>query len=207
MSILDPIHVTEEQVRPVVRATFPDYRGKKFQVVAAESVTLHDLNWSGGSRSSYRACTLTGAPLGGADKYQMMAPWDNPAERQTLPILPGACVVEHCIFCGQDMGLRIYVHPADMAPLLPPKADLSQLEAAIIDATASFKSSYNGRDRYSMARPESWSRSTWHGYSHETFPSREVWAAGQAMLIDKGFLDKRGALTIKGRNARVRNPR
>jgi hypothetical protein len=207
MSIFDAIHVTGDMVAPMVRGTFPDYRGKKFQVIAAESVTLHDLNWSGGSRCQYRACTITGQPLGNADRFNQMAPWRNPAEGQTLPIVPGACVVQHTLFCGQDLGLRIYVHPCDLTPLLPPVVDLSQLETAIIDATASFKSSYNGKDRYSMARPESWSRTPFHGYSHDTFPSREVWAAAVSGLIAKGFLDKRGALTIKGRNARVRNPR
>jgi hypothetical protein len=206
MSIQDAIHVTGDMVAPMIRATFPSYKGKKFQVVAAESVTLHDLNWSGGSRCQYRACTLAGAPLGNADKFNAMAPWENPAEGQSLPIAPGACVVQHTLFCGSDLGLRIYVHPSDMAPLLPPKEDLSRLESAILDATASFKSSYNGRDRYSMAKPESWS-GPFHGYTHDTFPSREEWAAAAMGLIAKGFLDKRGALTIKGRNARVRNPR
>jgi len=206
MSILNPIHVTGDMVAPMVRATFPAYRGKKFQVVAAESVTLQDLNWSGGSRSSYRACTLSGQALGGTDRFALMAPWLNPAEGQTLPIVPGACVVQHILFCGEDHGLRLYVHPQDMAPLLPPQEDLSQLERAIIDATASFKSSYNGRDRYSSAKPRPWS-GPFHGYSHETFPSREEWSAAAMGLIARGFLDRRGALTIRGRNARVRNPR
>jgi hypothetical protein len=198
------IYVTGDMVAPIVRGSFPAYRGKKFQVEATETVTLRDLNWSGGTRSEYRVCTIDGQPIGSTAKFAAMAPWDNPAEGATMPIVPGTAVVEHIMFCGSDLGLRIYVHPADMAPLLPPPADLSQLETAIIDATASFKASYNGKDRYASAKPESWS-SPFHGYTAETFPSRQDWQAGVMALIERGFLDKRGALTIKGRNARVRN--
>ena len=113
------INVTRNDVSAIVRATFPHYKGRKFRVQAKEKVTLSDLNWSGGTRSEYRACTLDGCHTGGADSYNRMAPWENQAEGKSLPIPSGFVVVEHSIFCGKDTGLRIYVNPADMAKLLP----------------------------------------------------------------------------------------
>ena len=112
-------NVKRNDVTQIVNATYPEYRGRKIRIGAAEKVSLHDLNWSGGSRSTYRACTLEGEILGSSAKFNAMAPWDSrQVEGQSLPLVPGACVVEHSIFCGKDSGLRIYVHPADMPKLL-----------------------------------------------------------------------------------------
>jgi hypothetical protein len=114
----EPIKATRAQVERLVRATFPAYRGRKFRVYAAAHVTLHDLNWSGGSRSQYRTCTLAGEPIGSADKHNQVAPWNQTAEGQTVPVPQGAVCVRHSMFCGKDMGLSFYVNPADMPRLL-----------------------------------------------------------------------------------------
>ena len=111
--------VNRKDVKVLVEATFPEYRGRKFRLMASNSVVLADLNWSGGSRSVYRACTIAGQPTGDSSKYNAQAPWANQAEGQTMPIPPGFVVVEHSDFCGKDMGLRIYVNPADMPRGLP----------------------------------------------------------------------------------------
>lgn len=116
---MEMINVRRDDVARIVAATFPGYRGRKIRVGAREKVGLHDLNWSGGSRSEYRAVTLDGIPLGSTAKYAAMAPWAHHAEGATLPVPEGACIVEHSIFCGKDTGLRIYVNPADMPKLLP----------------------------------------------------------------------------------------
>ena len=124
MSILNAVPVARRDVEAIIRATFPEYRGRKIKVYATEKVSVHDLNWSGGSRSQYRACTLDGRTLGNLDRYNAMHPWSNPAEGATLPTMTGACVVCHTIFCGKDVGLRIAVHPSDLPKLLPaPKQD------------------------------------------------------------------------------------
>jgi hypothetical protein len=57
-------NVKRQDVAAIVNATFGDYRGRKIRVGAAEKVSICDLNWSGGTRSQYRACTLTGQRLG-----------------------------------------------------------------------------------------------------------------------------------------------
>lgn len=108
------IKARRSEVAALVAATFPEYKGRKFAVEAAATVTLHDLNWSGGSRNQYRTCTVAGQKIGGADKWNAVAPWANIAEGKTLDIPQGAAVVKHAMFCGSDCGLTIYVHPADM---------------------------------------------------------------------------------------------
>jgi hypothetical protein len=116
---INPIAVTKKEVAALVMGTFPSYRGRKFRIYASDTIVLSDLNWSGGTRSQYRAITIEGFPVGSTDIYNQMAPWDNPAEGMVFPIPPGVCVVEHCMFCGKDLGLKIWVNPADMPKLLP----------------------------------------------------------------------------------------
>jgi hypothetical protein len=115
------IEVKKADMAAIIRATFPDYRGRKVKLCAAESVTIHmaDLNWSGGSRYQYRGATLSGQSTGSLDKHNATAPWDKPVGSFDVPIPAGACVVEHVMFCGKDLGLRIYVNPVDLARYLP----------------------------------------------------------------------------------------
>ncbi len=114
----DTISVTRKDVPAIVNNTFPDYRGRKIKIRPADKVTLHDLNWSGGSRSQYRTCTIAGYAIGSADRYNMAAPWAHQAEGASVPIPQGVVVVRHSIFCGKDTGLTIYVNPADMPKLI-----------------------------------------------------------------------------------------
>ena len=99
----------------VVQATFPQYKRKKVYVRAAESVTFYDINWSGGTRSEYRACTLDGQQLGSLDRYHALAPWDpRQIEGKTVPVPAGAVVVRGGYFCGKESILTLHVNPADM---------------------------------------------------------------------------------------------
>jgi hypothetical protein len=118
MSILNAIAVKPADVKHIINATFPQYRGRKVKVVASESVTLHDLNWGGGSRNQYSACTIAGEWTGNTSRFNACAPWVNHAEGASIPIPAGHIVVEHSIFCGRDCGLRLWVNPADMPKLL-----------------------------------------------------------------------------------------
>ena len=109
----------DQGISAIVKATFPSYRRKKVYVCASETVQVYDLNWSGGTRSQYRACTLDGRELGALDKYSACAPWNNPAEGQTLPVPVGAVVVRGGHFCGKESLLCLTVNPADMPKYLP----------------------------------------------------------------------------------------
>jgi hypothetical protein len=108
-------------IAPIVRATFPDYRRQKVYVRAAETVTLTDLNWSGGTRSEYRACKTDGEFIGSTDRFHQYAPWDGrQVEGLAVPVPRGSIVVRGGHFCGKESVLCLHVNPADMPKLLPP---------------------------------------------------------------------------------------
>ena len=102
-------------VRRIVNATFPSYRKRKVWVRASESVSIYNLNWDGGSRNEYRACSIEGRAGGSLDRFKDYAPWDpRQIHNQSVPLLPGAVVVQGGTFCGKDATLTIHVHPSDM---------------------------------------------------------------------------------------------
>lgn len=117
MTVKDWTH--EASIAAIVRATFPNYRRKTVRLHTTSSVTLQDLNWSGGTRSEYKACKLDGTLTGGSDRYHQIAPWENPAEGMTLPIPAGMIMVRGGHFCGKESQLSLYVNPADMPRYLP----------------------------------------------------------------------------------------
>lgn len=111
---MQAIKAKRADVAALIAATFPEYRGRTYRVCPATRVRLDNLNWCGGSRSQYRACTLAGESVGSADKWNTVAPWVNKAEGAEFELPQGAVMVEHQIFCGKDMGLRFYIRPEDM---------------------------------------------------------------------------------------------
>jgi hypothetical protein len=103
------IKVTKAQVKPIVQATFPNYRGRSFRVEFTETVTFHDTNWGGGSRNTYTAVKMS---CGQVAPFPSFSPWDNPIEGKRTELPEDVVVVEHSIFCGQDLGLTFYAHPS-----------------------------------------------------------------------------------------------
>jgi hypothetical protein len=176
------------------------YTGKKFAVEVTEIafIPADAGTWSGGTRDTYRAIRLSdGAGVKLTDTVS--APWDDCRKDQRFVLTPGLAIVRHTMFCGKDMGLTFYLNPSDAAPMLPAPADgLSRVEQMVLDYTAGRKSSYNGKDRYEMARDD-WR----HGYmtdKPEVFPTREVWDAAKVSLASRLYLNKAGAITPAGRN-------
>ena len=189
------IHIERAQVASLIAATFPDYTGRKFRVIASKLVTIMDLNWSGGSRSQYAGCTLDGMPTGNLAAWNQVAPWRNAAEGSQVEIPRGACVVKHSISCGKDVGLTFYVHPANMPTFIPERAELSHVEKLVLKYSKERRASYGGKDRYGQALDD-------HSYSDTgDFPSRVEWEDAKRALIMRELLNGRGAITDKGKNA------
>ncbi len=197
------IHVDPKTVQHIIRATFPGYTGRMAQIEPRESITLHSLNWSGGSRSTYRACRLDGTPMPSRVDMSAPAPWENPYEGAKVNIPEGVAIVEHVIFCGKDIGMHIYARPENVAPLIPAPVELAPHERLVLAYTIGRKASYNGKDRYSMAQEDQRYTSTECGQALKgpPFPSRPEWETAKAALIARGFLNKAGAVTSAGRNA------
>lgn len=112
--MFNSIEVATKDVKEIVKGSFPTYNKRKVFVRATTAVTITDLNWSGGTRSEYVATDLEGKRLGSLEKFNHIAPWENPAEGVELPVLEGTVVVRGGWFCGKESTLVIHVNPKDM---------------------------------------------------------------------------------------------
>jgi hypothetical protein len=112
------------------------------------------------------------------------------AEVPTVALEAGRAIVCHKVFCGKDMGLTIYVHPSNLAKLLPKPVELTGHEQTVLSYTASLKSSYGGISNYRF-----------HEAHQRTGIILAEWDAAKQSLISKRLLNKRGAITTQGRNA------
>lgn len=180
--------------RDIPAALRGDYKGNKFSVVICETVTIPaDAGlWEGGSRNSYHGIDmLTGERF--ELSFSQTSPWNEARRNAEVKLVPGRAVIEEIMFQGKDLGLRIYLHPDNAAKLLPVKSELTGHELFVLKATREYKSSYGGQDRFQMA--------TAYNFSNASYPTREQWDAAKQTLITSGHLDKRGAITVKGKNA------
>ena len=106
------ITVRKAEIAELIAAAFPEYRGRTFKVVVAESVYV-DRMWGGGSRQEIKACTTEdGAWVAHSPTVSAMQ-----APCGSLPLDPRAVYAVHSIFCGKDTGITFHVHP--QSPYLP----------------------------------------------------------------------------------------
>lgn len=96
---------------PFVKTLFPGYRKREIRVIVSDSVTLHDLNWSGGTRSEYIMVDLRRKTTTGIGS-KSVSPWDNKDEGRTIQIPEGHAVVQIGYFCGKQSMMRITFHPS-----------------------------------------------------------------------------------------------
>ena len=109
---------SEPSIKKILKATFPEYRKRDVFIKATKTVTLHDLNWSGGSKSKYRACSIDGHSNGRNIDMSFNPPWSNPYEGLTVPLPENCVVVQAGYFCGKPRTAYLYVHPSNMPKLL-----------------------------------------------------------------------------------------
>lgn len=117
-------------VAEILRATYPQYRGRKVELALLSPsfvMDFMDSYWDGGSRTYYMAYDTVrkvAAPLSGVQH----APWDpqHPCHtRLRVSDIPdNVLVVKHQIFQGKDCGIQICCKnqpflPASMQGLLP----------------------------------------------------------------------------------------
>ena len=112
------IEVKSKDVQSIVSATFPNYRRQKVYIEPCTSVTLRGLNWSGGTKAEYRACTVDGRSLANKIDMGAPAPWNNQYEGLKIILPPDVLIVQGGHFGGKTATLRIYVHPDNMPKLL-----------------------------------------------------------------------------------------
>lgn len=191
---MQTIHLEPNMIPATLRGS---YEGKKFKarVVTEMTIPADAGLWSGGTRDTFRVIRLADGATVEAVNHNS-APWDRSRRDVHVKLEPGIAVIEHSMFCGKDMGLTFYVHPDNAAKLLPaPVAELTAHEKLVLSATSSYKSSYQGMDRYDMAKRDT------RIVDLATFPTRDEWNAAKSALASRGLLNKAGAITPAGRNA------
>jgi len=113
------ITVKSKDLKPIIQATFPGYKKHNVIVNSTTTVTFGGLNWGGGSRSEYRACTVTGEKIENKINMNAPAPWMNPFEGKTISLPVDAVIVEGGYFCGKVSTLFVNVHPDNLPKFLP----------------------------------------------------------------------------------------
>lgn len=105
----------DERVRAIVQAAFPGAKSRRtVKLFARSSHHISDC-WDGGSRNYCRfvrlsdLSALSSESVPNSQRQYAANPYNLPIYDVTLQ--PGFVIVEHCIFCGKDLGYRIYHHP------------------------------------------------------------------------------------------------
>lgn len=164
------------------------YDGRKIKIRVTDSVSLMGTYWDGGSRSTYSGLNL--ASMESVSLPQFNPPqFGGPSSPPEVPLIENLAIVEHSIFCGKDTGLTIYISAQNAAPLLPKSLELTQDEQTCLNYTSKYKSSYGGVSNYRFISA-----------SRDNGITLERWNNAKQSLTAKGLLDKRGAITIEGRN-------
>ena len=110
----------DKTVKALVHRAFPSYKGRKYSLEVSRTIYISNTHWDGGSKNEYVAVPL----VAGFSKAQSGAvgKWYEGGVQAEVEVPEGIAVVEHTIYCGQDMGLTIHLNPADASALLPEKA-------------------------------------------------------------------------------------
>ena len=200
---MNTIHLhTNETMAALAKQAF-GYTGRMFQVEARERVHITSY-WDGGTRSYWAILTM-GLARGEAapDRHNTIMARGMPelrvvgecggmgqAEGIDVEIDGNTIVAEHVIFCGKDLGIRFYVNPARLPQFLPASTnELTREQRIVLIATRSYKSSYAGVGNYRYIEA-----------ARETGISLADWERSKAECQQMGYLDKRGAITVDGRN-------
>ena len=200
---MNTIHLHANETMEALAKQAFGYTGRKFQVEARERVHIVSY-WDGGTRSYWAVLTMGLARGESApDRHNTIMVRGMPELRMVgecggmgqpagidVEIDANTIVAEHVIFCGKDMGIRFYVNPARLPQYLPASAnELTREQRIVLIATRSYKSSYAGVSNYRYIEA-----------LRETGISAEDWERSKAECQQMGLLDKRGAITVEGRN-------
>lgn len=111
------LRLSNPVIRRLLAATFPDYRGRKVKLVGWHRPQQLHAYWDGGTRSEWRIVDPhRGVASATADMHN---PFRQAAHAEyDLP--RGILAVEHVIFQGHDLGIRIHIRPDDLALLTDP---------------------------------------------------------------------------------------
>jgi hypothetical protein len=187
--MLNTVHLrrSDPTVDALVRAAFPEFTGKNVIASIQDHVRFYGTMWEEGCRRQYVIVRLEGLVT-----YPIpTAPFRRRSPRHEEPykVPSGYVVVVHCVSRWEHIEI---ISPAEnVSKLLPPPAELSEDEQVVLVATCGLKSSYGGISNYRF-----------HEARRHTGITPERYEAAKRSLIARKFLNKAGAVTPEGRNAR-----
>ena len=174
-------HLDKKDVPSIIKDCFPEYRGTKFRLIITERYSMSNY-WDGGSRSYFKLCSLeTGQQI--IPTIETSNPYNQIAHK-SLDIPDGFVVVEHAILCGKDAGLFIYCGSKNISRLIiqTEAVELTDFEKRYIKATKQYKAI---------------TKNTRREYARMTV---DDWEATKQSLLEKGYVNRTGTLTTKGKN-------
>lgn len=179
----------DKTITDIIKRAFPKYNGRKYQICPQDHITLHDVNWSGGTKSHYVFLRLHDSQILPVPDH--MSPWNsNNPEGKTFPLSDGIICIEHSHFCGHDTGIRIYAHPDIITPFLPVSdSTISRDMEIVLVFTSSYKNTYAGRSNIRYQEAFRVSKIT-----------QVDWDTAKSQCMEKGYLSKNNAITPSGRN-------
>lgn len=99
-------------VKAVLEAAFPDYKGRKIEVIPTTSIRLVRTAWDdGGSKNHYVAVKRDMSK----SELPFVEQWGNPYEGKEIMLDTESIIACHIIYCGSDLGVEIFAHP-DLMP-------------------------------------------------------------------------------------------
>ena len=177
---------SDKTVEQIIQAAFPEFTGQKVQASIADSIRFYNTMWDEGNRRTYVYVELNTMKAQTVPQEQYMT---RSEFHQTEHPIPTGFV---CVVHVESRVPHIEIHgpAANLTGLLPKPSELSFDEKVVLVATRSLKSSYAGISNYRF-----------HQAGGYIGGSLDRWEAAKQTLIQKGLLNKAGAITVDGKNA------
>ena len=181
------MYTEDKTIVELVKKYAPEgFNKRQVQVTPAEEVSLTGMNWSGGYKTDYVAVNLSSG-----DSADFPEPeWNAVYELRKVKMRAGIAIIAYQ-YSGLSKFVEVYLHPSNVVQQIEEKADLTPQQLAILYCTRAYKNSYGGET--DLRRKEAGRA----GYGF----TPEAWRAEQDTLCKLGYLDRRGSLTTKGKNA------
>ena len=177
---------SDRTVDQIIHAAFPFWKGQKVQANITDTIQFHNTMWDEGNRRTYIYVDLNTMRTQPVPQEQ----YGSRSEfHQTQHSIPQGFV---CVVNVESRCPHIEIHgpTANLSKLLPKTQELSDDEKIVLIATRSYKSSYAGISNYRL-----------HEAKRQRGITLERWEAAKETLIQKGLLNKAGAITVDGKNA------
>jgi len=119
MSLHIPVELKNHpEIKAIIRAAEPSYKRREAVIVVQAAVTLTDTYWDGGSRSIYTAVNMLTRRSAGAPQYDPPQ-FGGPKETPVVTLPENIAIVRTGTMCGKTARAYVYVHPSNLAKLLP----------------------------------------------------------------------------------------